>query len=208
MRPTFPIHSIFDTWQAEGLMAGTPTVFIRFAGCNFKCIWCDTDFSLKRKLTANEIAGAVYDIAAERKVVSVCLTGGEPCIHDLAAVMDEIEAMFHVPVGFQIETNGTMGHEKYLDRAFVTVSPKGPRGEPVDQGEFVCHQLKVVYQGQDLSGLSCYFPSRDGGVLHGHHYVQPLYDNGEMNWQACLRAVQNHPGWKISFQTNKWVGAE
>lgn len=66
----------FLSVQGEGLMIGRLTYFVRTAGCNLRCLWCDTKFSLDydqgRRMSVDEVMGLVGDIR------NVCLTGGEP----------------------------------------------------------------------------------------------------------------------------------
>lgn len=197
----FPIAEIFKSYQAEGRWAGLPTVFVRFAGCNYSCSWCDTDFSVKRRMTAEQIATEASMLFGANP--SVCFTGGEPCLHDLGEVMDEIDRLTEPRrVFYQIETNGSCHHEKYMHRCFVTVSPKGQNGEPLEGGDYFCHQLKVVYQGQDLRAFAGRSVAGDA-----EKYAQPLDDCGKFNWEETLAACARY-GWSMSLQTNKWLGAK
>ena len=70
------INEIFYSLQGEGYFTGTPAIFVRFAGCNLRCPWCDTDvakrFTVSRTDLLREIAGF--------KAKSVILTGGEPTL--------------------------------------------------------------------------------------------------------------------------------
>jgi 7-carboxy-7-deazaguanine synthase len=74
------ITEIFHSLQGEGPDTGKPTTFIRTAGCNLRCVWCDTPYSFGdgTPMSVQEVVAKVkgYDTP------NVCLTGGEPLIQD------------------------------------------------------------------------------------------------------------------------------
>ena len=96
------ICEIFRSLQGEGTLIGTPTVFVRTAGCNLECAWCDTPYSKKEgnEMTIPEI----LDKVKEYETHHVCVTGGEPLYQkESVKLVDELlNAGFHVSV----ETNG------------------------------------------------------------------------------------------------------
>ena len=122
---TIPVCEIFESIQGEGRFAGVSAVFLRTAGCNLDCSWCDSTYSLTREdaddLTVEEIASRVVASKARHLVI----TGGEPLLHQealmrLAAAVDDIE--------IEIETNGTI--EPRIEGAFYSVSPKLASAQP------------------------------------------------------------------------------
>ena len=72
------VNEIFPSFQGEGIHTGLPTTFIRLAGCNLQCQWCDTRYALSMengdRMTIADILGVVKDIG----IGTVCITGGEP----------------------------------------------------------------------------------------------------------------------------------
>jgi len=100
----FLVHSVFHTIQGEGPFVGTPAIFVRFAGCNLRCFWCDTDFEAGKERTANELAQQIVELAAETNCKFIVLTGGEPMLQPLRELIDheKLERF-----SFQIETAGT-----------------------------------------------------------------------------------------------------
>ena len=70
------VNDIFYSLQGEGHNVGRAAVFIRFAGCNLRCPFCDTEFESFREMTADEIIEAIAPFESR----FVVLTGGEPTL--------------------------------------------------------------------------------------------------------------------------------
>ena len=131
------VHKIFPTIQGEGPLSGMPAGFIRLAGCNLACVWCDTDFESSYEGTGNEMS--VDDIVGEiMRVIPttpghiVVLTGGEPMRQNILPLVDRLVWQGrHV----QIETAGTIppqfgdGLADHVLKGDLTVvvSPKTPK---------------------------------------------------------------------------------
>ena len=126
MRELFRVNEIFYSLQGEGRNTGRAAVFVRFAGCNLRCPFCDTEFDTYREMTAEEIIAEVDEC---RKDVSPCdayskpllvLTGGEPTLQ-----VDEafVELLHQHGYEVAMESNGILPAPKNLD--WLTVSPKG-----------------------------------------------------------------------------------
>ena len=117
----YKVVEIFHSIQGEGALMGKPVTFVRLAGCNLSCAWCDT------KESWDERSAEVYreeEIVAAVRFPWVIITGGEPAIYDLEPLIDRLHAQNHM-VG--IETNGTLPVSEKLD--WVACSPKPPKYE-------------------------------------------------------------------------------
>ena len=204
---TYSVKEIFYTLQGEGLRAGRPAVFCRFAGCNLWtgreedrdkaiCKFCDTDFVG----TDGTLGGKFAEATALADIINkqwpqgkgqkyVVLTGGEP----LLQVNDQLVDALHAQ-GFEIavETNGSVVAPSGID--WVCVSPKAGADWVQKNG----HELKLVYPQpgllpQDIS-------------LNGFEYylLQPM--DGLLQKQNTLKAIdycQSNPEWRLSVQTHK-----
>ena len=119
--PTLKIAEIFASLQGEGLRQGEPTIFVRLAGCNLRCPFCDTKHAWKggRETSVERIADRVARLAKARPAEWIVLTGGEPLLQDVGPLVRRLKgAGFRI----QVETNGHF--YRRLDADWYTVSPK------------------------------------------------------------------------------------
>jgi 7-carboxy-7-deazaguanine synthase len=123
------IAEIYESLQGEGLLAGTPSVFVRTSGCNLRCHWCDSPFTSWRPegaaCSADELVAAVLARGPRHVVV----TGGEPLLAaETGPVCRELRARGrHVT----IETAGTVAADVPAD--LMSISPKlAGSGPPAD----------------------------------------------------------------------------
>jgi len=189
---------MFYSIAGEGGRAGEPTIFIRLAGCNLVCPWCDTAYhpQIRFHLTADKILDRIRSEGWPGRWI--CLTGGEPMMQDSAALSLRLrQAGYSV----QIETNGT-----YPIPAgafdFVTISPKLQREVPHDRFPFleaneqVADEFKyVISRPEDLDLV------RWGRRI----YLQPNYEIPEAR-EICVQAALQHPEWRLSLQIHKMLG--
>ena len=80
------IIEIYKSLQGEASYAGLPCVFVRLAGCNLRCVWCDSEYSFKggRRMTLEEVEQEVRRLSPDGGLVEI--TGGEPLLQEREAV--------------------------------------------------------------------------------------------------------------------------
>lgn len=204
---TYSVKEIFYTLQGEGLRAGRPAVFCRFAGCNLWsgreedrasaiCQFCDTDFvgtdgTLGGKFQqAEALAEAIAALwPAGRVHRYVVLTGGEPLLQIDQALIDALHAKdFEIAV----ETNGTLKAPDGID--WICVSPKAGAEWVQREG----HELKLVFPQPTL------MPDHLGTSHFEHYLLQPMDGPDRLaNTRAAIAYCQNNPQWRLSVQTHK-----
>ncbi|GAC1655668.1 MAG: radical SAM protein [Vulcanimicrobiaceae bacterium] len=113
------LSEIFYSLQGEGSYSGTPAVFVRLAGCNLSCDFCDTDYSLKALLCVQEVLEEVRRVGGDCPMV--ILTGGEPLAQTQSLHL--IEALRADGRRVHIESNGTIATDLPPD-VWLTISPK------------------------------------------------------------------------------------
>ncbi len=120
-RPTLRIFEVFSSVQGEGIRQGEPTVFVRLAGCDRRCSFCDTKYAWTggRLVSAEEVLEKIRRVRRRYPTRWVCLTGGEPLMQDLRLLV-RLLRRDHCRV--QVETNGTRYYSLAAD--WFTVSPK------------------------------------------------------------------------------------
>ena len=181
--------------QGEGRNTGRAAVFIRFAGCNLRCSFCDTEFETYREMSSEEIMAEVEALLPHTSCLKplVVLTGGEPTLQ-----VDETFVDFLHQHGYEVamESNGTRPAPRNLD--WLTVSPKQ---KPVHQR---CSEVKVVFTDADHVS--------DFGLEADYYYLQPC-DTGDAQrnkviTQTCVEYIKQHPQWRLSLQTHKLIDIE
>ena len=107
------VSEIFPSFQGEGINTGLPTTFIRLAGCNLNCLWCDTPYALDTEqgdeMDIPEIMAVVREIGIDR----ICLTGGEPLVQEEALTL--VEMLIHEGFKVDLETNGSFDISRYTE---------------------------------------------------------------------------------------------
>ena len=188
------INEIFYSLQGEGHFTGRPAVFIRFAGCNLKCPFCDTDYSTFTEMTEDEILQTIRSFPAR----FVILTGGEPSLQLTPSFIAALkEAGFFVA----IETNGTHSLPTGID--WITLSPKSAFVKHAEVVLEYCNELKLVYNGKVNPKEFLFIKADD-------YYLQPCDTGNEMANAVILQSTidycKKHPLWSLSLQMHKIVG--
>ena len=160
---------------------GTPVTFVRFAGCNLDCPWCDTKDQLRNGKSINMDAETIVGEVHKKHVV---LTGGEPTLYDLDPLLDLLADAGHV---IMIETNGTGRVSPKID--YVACSPKrescydihGSILERERSGRAVDYKYVI---DQDILLDNIHLPFRGSGSIV---YLQPEY----YSFADSMRKAQN-----------------
>lgn len=207
---SYAVKELYYTLQGEGVQAGRPAVFCRFAGCNLWtgreedragaiCKFCDTDFVGTDGPGGGRFAtpGALADAAAslwpgEGVARYIVCTGGEPALQlDTPLVVALHERGYAVA----IETNGTTALAPGID--WICMSPKAGTTLVVRSG----NELKLVFPQTDAH------PEQFESFAFEHLLLQPMDGpDRERNTALAVEYCLAHPRWRLSLQTHKMLG--
>lgn len=201
-----PVMESFYTLQGEGFHSGRAAYFIRLAGCDVGCVWCDVkeswDATLHPKFSVETIVNkAIQEITEtvtdETTKPIIVITGGEPLLYNL----NELTKSFQ-DKGFEtnIETSGSSPLSGYWN--WICVSPKkfkAPLKEVVAQA----HELKVViFNKHDFKWAETHaaFTNKNCKL-----FLQPEWDKREIVTPLIVDYIKTHPQWQLSIQTHKFI---
>ncbi|HXO18171.1 MAG TPA: 7-carboxy-7-deazaguanine synthase QueE [Candidatus Dormibacteraeota bacterium] len=187
------LSEIFYSIQGEGTWTGTPAVFVRLAGCNLACDFCDTDYSTKFFASVEDVVAMAREAAPECPMV--VLTGGEPLAQEETPAL--IDALRRDGRRVHVESNGTIFTE-LPDDVWLCVSPKervDPRmAERADEAKLIVDE-RVPEEHLAL------FAEKPTIML------QPE-GNKPGNVAIALGYAKAHPRrFRLSLQTHKFIGA-
>lgn len=186
------LAEIFYSVQGEGAWTGTPAVFVRLAGCNLACNFCDTDYSLRFMASVAEIVARVRELGDDCPMV--ILTGGEPLAQSQTPEL--IAALRADGRRVHIESNGTIDVALPPD-VWLTVSPK-ERLHPHMAAR--ANEAKLIVDGRVPAEWVAAFPAATPIAL------QPE-GNKPANIGLAVAEAKRHPTrYRLSLQTHKFIG--
>lgn len=192
----YPVMEHFYTIQGEGAHTGRASYFIRTAGCDVNCWWCDVKDSWEEEGHPKLAVSTLVDQAVESGAPFVVITGGEPLLHDLLPLTLALKSK---GLKVHIETSGSSPLSGQLD--WITLSPKRFK-KPTEEVFAYVDELKVVVlTNKDLkwaeeNAAKC----PDGTQL----LLQPEWDTPK-SIELIVDYVKDHPEWGISLQTHKFL---
>ena len=203
MDRSYRVNHIFYSLQGEGYNTGRAAVFVRFAGCNLHCPFCDTQFDTFQLMSSDDILQAI----APYPTRFIVLTGGEPTLQADDAFVDQLHQH-----GYEVamESNGTRPAPRNID--WLTLSPKSPILLHTEEKGKMPDEIKIVFTTEDdVEQLAAHLPL-SLGRNKGRLYLQPC-DTGDpirnaAIMQHCVDYIKQHPLWRLSLQTHKLIGIE
>ncbi|WP_051017133.1 7-carboxy-7-deazaguanine synthase QueE [Cyanobium gracile] len=197
----------FHSLQGEGLHAGRSAFFIRLAGCDVGCPWCDTKHSWPQAAHPQRPLGelaAEASAAAAAGAAFVVITGGEPLQQPLDALCAALAA---AGLPLHLETSGVGQPSGRFD--WITLSPK-PHRPPAAALLARCDELKVVVTSPaDLAFAEAMAAEADRlrppATPGPARLLQPVWDEPAAR-ELAVAYVRAHPDWRLSLQSHKWLG--
>ena len=189
----YNINEIFYSIQGEGAFTGTSAVFVRFAGCNMGCNFCDSKFAkaVNLRLTAKQILQTISKYPTK----TVTLTGGEPLEQDILPLFSVLSKKRY---NIHIESNGF----KDIDTSLVywlTISPKKKFNKKILKK---ADELKIIINRQTTDKQLKSLINQTG--KNTLIYIQPQ-DNKKEHINKCLKIISVNPQIKLSVQLHKML---
>jgi organic radical activating enzyme len=192
-----PVMEHFYTIQGEGYFAGKSAYFIRLAGCDVGCVWCDVKESWD--VEAHPIL-KIDSLLREINLVNanfVVITGGEPALYNLSTLINKLKKS---GIRTAIETSGC--YKLLGDIDWYCFSPKKFKS-PCEDAFKRANELKVIiYNESDFKWAE----------EHAHQvnedcilFLQPEWGRQDRMLPAIIEYVKSNPKWRISLQTHKFM---
>ena len=195
---TYKLVEIFKSFQGEGRNVGRQVVFVRFAGCNLKCPWCDTNHSARFELNLEELLSEISHVDGER-CRSVILTGGEPTIQ--TGMPELVAALKQKGYWIGVETNGTNDAEWLQFVDYVACSPKLESLDSVRVSRV--NEVRVV--ASKAAGIEVFERIRKT-IAADDYYISPCDHDGDIDFATAKEVLAKLPDWSLSVQLHKILG--
>ncbi|MBD1912098.1 MULTISPECIES: 7-carboxy-7-deazaguanine synthase QueE [unclassified Leptolyngbya] len=191
-----PVVETFHSVQGEGAWAGTSAFFIRLAGCDVGCSWCDTKQSWSaRRHPVRRTADLIAEAKAANPAIAI-ITGGEPLMHNLGSLSTGLKAA-GLPV--HLETSGAHPFSGIFD--WVTFSPKQSKPPHPSIYPHVGELKVVVANAADLEWAERHAAKVPANAMK---LLQPEWNTSD-SYSLIFDYVLRHPEWRISLQTHKFT---
>lgn len=191
----YKLVEIFESLQGEGRNTGRPCVFVRFAGCNLACSWCDTDVGERFSMTLDELLNEI----AMYKAKTVVLTGGEPTLLDGAPEL--VAALKKLGYYIAVETNATIDAAWLQFVDYVACSPKAEFPEKIALRK--ANEVRVVASNDSVIE----FCKKVKDLIEADdYYVSPCDHDGEIDFATAKSVLNQLEGWSLSVQLHKILG--
>ncbi|MEO7530438.1 MAG: 7-carboxy-7-deazaguanine synthase QueE [Sediminibacterium sp.] len=194
---TLPVMEAFYTLQGEGFHQGRAAYFIRLGGCDVGCFWCDVkeswDASKHPQINIKDIVVEAAKYPGRLAVI----TGGEPLMHPLTELTDQLHA-----AGFEtnIETSGSSPFSGQWD--WICLSPKKFKA-PLPEIVPLANELKVVvFNKHDFEWAETYAAQVNTSCKL---YLQPEWDKAAEVTPLLIDYIKANPQWELSLQVHKYI---
>lgn len=193
-----PLMESFYTIQGEGFHQGKAAYFIRLAGCDVGCVWCDVKESWDASQYKSYNIHALAEKAAKFPGKTVVITGGEPLMHPLDPLCN---ALHEKGLHTHIETSGSHPLSGHWD--WICLSPKKFK-PPIPEICKIANELKIIiYNKSDFAWAEKYAATVSSDCKL---FLQPEWGKAASMVPMIVAYIKAHPEWEISLQIHKYLG--
>jgi 7-carboxy-7-deazaguanine synthase len=192
-----PVMESFYTLQGEGFHQGKAAYFIRLAGCDVGCVWCDVKESWDKDLYPEQSIEQIVKDAKKNTARLAVITGGEPTMYNLDKLTKELHQE-----GFltNIETSGS--HQLSGTWDWICLSPK--KFKPPLPGILTkANELKIIiFNKSDFAWAEKYAALMSSDCKL---YLQPEWDKAAVVTPLIIDYIKENPQWELSLQIHKYI---
>lgn len=191
-----PLMEEFYTIQGEGFHTGTAAYFIRVGGCDVGCHWCDVKESWNADLHPPTSVETIV-ANAKKYAKTIVITGGEPLTWDMNPITAQLK---NAGLNVHVETSGAYDVTGTWD--WFCLSPKKNK-LPVESAYAIANELKVIIHNKHdfIFAEEQAEKTNDNAIL----FLQPEWSKKEEMTPLIVEYVMNHPKWRVSLQTHKYL---
>ena len=195
---SLPLMEHFLTLQGEGFHTGSLAYFLRIGGCDVGCHWCDVKESWNAALHPMTSVEEIVQPILSSGVKTVVITGGEPLMWNMGPLTQALKSK---EITIHLETSGAYPVTGEFD--WVCLSPKKTKA-PLPEWYFLANELKViVFNEHDFSWAEEHALNV---TQNAHCYLQPEWSKREAISPKIVRFIEQHPRWRMSLQSHKYIG--
>ena len=192
-----PISEDFYTLQGEGEYSGKAAYFIRLAGCNVKCAWCDSKNSWDASLFPLISISDIVDKVMQTSTDTVIITGGEPLMHNLDLLCEKLHEN---KLKIFLETSGSSEYSGSFD--WICLSPKKNK-HPLQSIYKKASEIKIVISNsQDFQWAEENASKVSNNCML---FLQPEWSQRENIIPIIIEYIKNNPKWRLSIQSHKYI---
>lgn len=196
-KDTLPLMEAFYTIQGEGFHQGKAAYFIRLAGCDVGCVWCDVKESWNADIHPQRSIEEISNFVIQTPANIAVITGGEPLMHNL----DDLTGLLRQKnIRTHIETSGAYPISGEWD--WICVSPKKFKA-PLPSVLSKANELKVViYNRSDFEWAENHAAQVPASCKL---YLQPEWSKAGIMTPLIVDYIKANPRWELSLQIHKYI---
>ena len=198
LQQSYPVMETFYSIQGEGLYQGHAAFFIRLAGCDVGCVWCDVKESWDAGAHQIRTVANLLEEVKSSSTKIVIITGGEPMMYDCSPLTSMLQAH-----GYRTHCETSGAYPIHGNWDWVCLSPKKFKAPLVDNLQLATELKVIVFNKSDLNWAEEYAEKVNADCVL---FLQPEWSREKEMIPLITEYIQNHPQWKLSLQIHKYMG--
>lgn len=193
----YPVMEHFYTIQGEGVHTGKPAYFIRLAGCDVGCVWCDVKESWLTKGVAVHTADEICVWVKKTMAQIVVITGGEPAMYDCNELVDALHKE-----GYRVHVETSAAYALRGNYDWVCISPKKFKQPVLEEMKHASELKVIVLNTSDFEWAKQWANTcnEDCALI-----IQPEWEHRDRMLPQIIQFVKSNPRWRIGIQSHKII---